>query len=143
CCCCCSAVTPPLETASAAIMPATNLVCIYKILRENGIGRGYAAQTATQFLQSKTQQMHSRAVAAAITLNRTRSDSMKAALFLTDEAEIMRLMLKNVAFDELPVRDTEAHAGCNCDRWGHPCPGCLGRGIVPEAETSVSSPVKQ
>jgi hypothetical protein len=48
---------------------------------------------------------------------------MKTALLLTDEAETTRLMLKDVAFDELPVRDTEAHAGCNCDRWGHPCPG--------------------
>ena len=45
---------------------------------------------------------------------------MKANLLLTDEAETARLMLKNIAFDGLAVRDTEAHAGCNCDRWGHP-----------------------
>jgi len=87
--------------------------------------------------------MHSRAVAAAIAFNRTRSDSMKATMLLTDEAVTTRLMLKNVAFDKLPVRHREAHAGCNCDRWGHPCPGCVGREIVPEAETSVSSLVKQ
>ena len=55
CCRCGSALTTALETANAAIMPATSLVCIYKILRENTIRRGYAAQTATQFLQSKTQ----------------------------------------------------------------------------------------
>ena len=52
---------------------------------------------------------------------------MKSTLLLTDEAETNRLMLKDVAFDELPVRDTEAHAGCNCDRWGHPCLGSLER----------------
>ena len=68
---------------------------------------------------------------------------MKTTLLLTDEAETARLMLKNIAFDELPVRDPKAHAGCNCDRWGHPCPGCVNRDVVPEAELPVSSPVKQ
>jgi hypothetical protein len=87
-------------------------------------------------MQSKTQQMHSRAAAAAVAFNSTRSDSMKANLLLTDEAEITRLMLKDVAFDELAMRDSEAHAGCNCDRWGHPCPGCLNR-VVPTTESTV------
>ena len=32
---------------------------------------------------------------------------------------------------------------CNCDRWGHPCSGCVDRDIAPKAETPVSSPVKQ
>jgi hypothetical protein len=68
---------------------------------------------------------------------------MKTTLLLTDETETARLMLKNIAFAELPLRDAEAHAGCNCDRWGHPCPGCVNRDVVPEAETPVSSPVKQ
>ena len=63
---------------------------------------------------------------------------MKTTLLLTDETETARLMLKNIAFDELPMRDAEAHAGCNCDRWGHPCPRCVNRGVVPEAETPVS-----
>jgi hypothetical protein len=54
---------------------------------------------------------------------------MKATLLLSDEAEKARLMLKDVAFDALRVRDTEAHAGCNCDRWGHPCPRRLERNI--------------
>jgi hypothetical protein len=45
---------------------------------------------------------------------------MNTTLLLTDEVETGRLMLKHVAFDGLAVRDTEAHAGCNCDRWGHP-----------------------
>jgi hypothetical protein len=47
---------------------------------------------------------------------------MKTTLLLTDEVETTRLMLKDIAFDELTVRNTEGHAGCNCDRWGHPCP---------------------
>ena len=87
--------------------------------------------------------MHSRAAAAAIAFNRTRSDSMKTTLLLTDEAETARLMLKNIAFDGLAVRDTEAHAGCNCDRWGHPVPGASTATSYPKAETPVSSPVKQ
>jgi hypothetical protein len=73
----------------------------------------------------------------------TGSDSMKPTLLLSDEAETTKLTLKDVAFDELPERDAEAHAGCNCDRWGHPCPGCVNPDIVPGAETSVSSSVEQ
>jgi hypothetical protein len=59
---------------------------------------------------------------------------MKTTLFLTDEAETTRLMLKDVAFDELRVTDIEAHAGCNCDRWGHPIPG---------ASTATSYPARR
>ena len=68
---------------------------------------------------------------------------MKLTLLLSDETETTRLMLKDVPFDELPVHDTEPHVGCNCDRWGHPCPGCVNRDIVPGAETPLSSSVKQ
>ena len=67
---------------------------------------------------------------------------MKNTLLLTDEAETTRLMLNDVAFEELAVRETKAHAGCNCDRWGHPCPGCVDR-VVLKAEASVSSSVKR
>ena len=62
---------------------------------------------------------------------------MKNTLLLTNEAETTRLMLNDVAFAELPVRDTETQAGRNCDRWGHPCPGCVNRDIVPIPETST------
>ena len=62
---------------------------------------------------------------------------MKNTLLLTDEAETTRLMLKDVAFDELIVRDTEAHTGCNCDRWGHPCPGVCQPRHVPKAKTQL------
>jgi hypothetical protein len=66
---------------------------------------------------------------------------MKTTLLLTNETETNRLMLKDVAFNELPVRDTEPHAGCNCDRWGHRRLGCVDRDIIPKAKTPVSSPV--
>ena len=62
---------------------------------------------------------------------------MKTTLLLTDELETTRLMLKDAAFDALSVRHFEAHAGCKCDRWGHPCPGCVDRDILPKAETPV------
>lgn len=67
---------------------------------------------------------------------------MKPTLLLSDEPETTRLMLKDVVGDQLRVRDTEAHVGCNCDRWGHPCPGCVNPDIVPGAETPVSLSVK-
>jgi len=57
---------------------------------------------------------------------------MKSTLLLTDEAETIRLMLKDVASDELPVRNMEAHAGCNCDRWGHHSCRVRRRDIVPK-----------
>ncbi len=61
---------------------------------------------------------------------------MKSTQLLTDEAKTNRLMLNDVAFDELPLRNTGARAGCNCDRWGHPCPGCIDRYIIPKSEDS-------
>ena len=110
---------------------------LQKSLRGNSIRRGYAAQTATQFLQSKRQQMPSHGTSERRSFGSSGSDSMKPTLLLSDEAEITRLMLKDVA----PVSETEVHVGCNCDRWGHPCPGCVNRDIVPGTETPVSSPV--
>jgi len=68
---------------------------------------------------------------------------MKPTLLLNDEAETTRLMLKDVALDELPVGYIEPHVGCNCDRWGHPCPGCVNHDTAPPTETPVSPSVKQ
>ena len=48
---------------------------------------------------------------------------MKTTLFLDDETVQAKLLLDNPAPTEAPVHETEAVAGCNCDRWGHPCPG--------------------
>lgn len=68
---------------------------------------------------------------------------MKATLLLSDEAETTKLMLQDVAVDELLIRDTEAHVGCNCDRWGHPVPGVSTLTSYPARETPVSSSVKR
>jgi hypothetical protein len=68
---------------------------------------------------------------------------MRPTLLLNDEPETTRLMLKEVTFGELAVGEREARAGCNCDRWGHPCAACVNHAIVPEAEALVSSPVQQ
>jgi hypothetical protein len=68
---------------------------------------------------------------------------MRPTLLLSDEPETVRLMLNEGAIDELAARDSEAHAGCNCDRWGHPCPGCVERNIRPKVETPIASSVKQ
>jgi hypothetical protein len=95
------------------------------------------------FCKAKAKKRPVIALAIAVVLEAVGSDSMKPTLLLTDEAETTRLMLKEVAFDELPARDAEAHVGCNCDRWGHPCPGCVNRDIAPGASTPVSPSVKQ
>ena len=68
---------------------------------------------------------------------------MKTILLLHDEATQPTQLLRNALPAKARVRETEAVAGCNCDRWGHPCPGCVNHDIAPKAETPVSSPVKQ
>jgi hypothetical protein len=61
---------------------------------------------------------------------------MKPILLLNDEPETVRLMLGEVTSGGVAVRESEARAGCNCDRWGHPCPGCVDRNVPPEATIS-------
>jgi hypothetical protein len=104
---------------------------------------GMQRKLPRNFCKVKANKCPVMAPANAVNFGSSGSDSMKPTLLLSDEAETTRLMLKDVAFDQLPVRDTEAHAGCNCDRWGHPCPGCVNPDIVPGAETPVLSSVKQ
>jgi hypothetical protein len=52
---------------------------------------------------------------------------MKTTLLLSDEPERVRLMLEEDASGDVAVPASEAGTGCNCDRWGHPCPGYLER----------------
>ena len=33
--------------------------------------------------------------------------------------------------------------GCNCDRWGHPCPNCVERNVQPKAQLPISLPTKK
>ncbi len=49
---------------------------------------------------------------------------MKTNLLLDNETRAANLMLQNIAPTKMIVREAVAVAGCNCDRWGHPCPGC-------------------
>src|SRR4029434_7099303 len=71
-------------------------VHLQESLRGNSIRRGYPAQTATQFLQSKSQQMPSHGIGERRSFGSSGSDSMKVTLLLSDEAETTRLMLKDV-----------------------------------------------
>ncbi len=50
---------------------------------------------------------------------------MKPILLLSDETTPRRQLLQDAAHTNVRVYHAEASAGCNCDRWGHPCPGCI------------------
>jgi hypothetical protein len=67
---------------------------------------------------------------------------MKPILLLSDEPETVRLML-TVTSVGAAVRESEARAARNCDRWGHPCAGCLDRKNQTKADAPISSPVQQ
>ena len=53
---------------------------------------------------------------------------MKTNLLLQDEATRPMQLLQNAMPAKVRLRETgTAVAGCNCDRWGHPCPSCVER----------------
>jgi hypothetical protein len=58
---------------------------------------------------------------------------MKPILLLSDEPKTVRLMLTEVRSGGVAMRESETRAGCNCDRWSHPCPNCVNRKVPPEA----------
>ncbi len=68
---------------------------------------------------------------------------MKTTLLLDDESGPAKLMLRDVAPAKRPLRETEAVAGCNSDRWGHPCPSCVEHNVQPNAEFPISTRGKQ
>ena len=68
---------------------------------------------------------------------------MKPTPLLSDEPQTARLMLKEFTSAVATVRESEARAGRNCDRWGHPCAGCLERQEQTKADVPISSAVKQ
>lgn len=68
---------------------------------------------------------------------------MTPTLLLNDEPETVRLMLTAVRSGGVAVRESEARAGCNCDRWGHPCPVCDEREAQMKAQVAISSPSKE
>jgi hypothetical protein len=67
---------------------------------------------------------------------------MKTIPLLHDEARQPTYLLQN-AVRAVPLREIEAAAGCNCDRWGHPCQNCVGSNVQPKAKVPISSPAKQ
>ena len=64
---------------------------------------------------------------------------MKQTLLLNDDLETVRPTLKDVTSGGVAVRESEDHAGCNCDRWGHPCPGCSKSKSQTEGNASISA----
>ena len=68
---------------------------------------------------------------------------MKTILLLHDEVTRPTQLLQDTVSTKIPFRETTAVAGCNCDRWGHPCPGCVEHIVQPKAELPISSPFKQ
>ena len=68
---------------------------------------------------------------------------MKMTLLLTDEITPVRPLLQNAAPTEARFQETEMTAGCNCDRWGHPCTGCVERNAQGNAELPISTRAKQ
>jgi len=67
---------------------------------------------------------------------------MKTTLLLNDETTAASLLLQNAASNKVTVRKTEPF-GCNCDRWGHPCPGCVERIVQPIPDLPISIPTKK
>lgn len=60
---------------------------------------------------------------------------MKTTFLLKDENTQVKLMLQDPIHTKGFLSETEAVAGCNCDRWGHPCAGCLDHKKPNETET--------
>jgi hypothetical protein len=69
---------------------------------------------------------------------------MKTILLLYDEAGRPTHLLQNAVPARVPIREIETIASCNCDRWGHPCPGCIERVVVqPKPDFPISIPTKK
>ena len=66
---------------------------------------------------------------------------MKITPLLNDETIRAKLLLQKQPSTKIPVGKPEAIGGCNCDRWGHPCPGCDKQNGQSEAEPPISVPV--
>lgn len=68
---------------------------------------------------------------------------MKTTLLLNDEVIEAKRLLQNPLATKVPVGEAEAVAGCNCDRWGHPCPGCVEHTGQPKVQLPISVPVNK
>ncbi len=65
---------------------------------------------------------------------------MKTILRLHDEAMQPTQLLGNALSAKVPIRETEAVAPYNCDRWDHPFPGYVERIAQPAPELPISMP---
>jgi hypothetical protein len=68
---------------------------------------------------------------------------MKTTLLLNNETRAAKLMLHENAPTNVIVRESAAVAGCTCDRWGHPCPGCDESKVQPKTKFAEFIPAKQ
>jgi hypothetical protein len=67
---------------------------------------------------------------------------MKTILLLNDKTESAKPTLQSIPGTTVILRPSEGNAGCNCDRWGHPCPSCLEYNVQLNADLPISSPAK-
>jgi hypothetical protein len=81
-------------------------------------------------------------MATAVGSQHKKEQPMKAILLLNDETAPPRSRLQNVAGGKVTVRPSEGTPGCNCDRWGHPCPNCVEYKVQPKAELPISTPAE-
>ena len=68
---------------------------------------------------------------------------MKTILLLHDEARRPTHLLQNAVPARVPISEIETVAACKCDRWGHPCPGCVEHIAQPAPELPISMPTKK
>ena len=61
---------------------------------------------------------------------------MKTILLLREEATRPTQLLQNARPAKVRLGNTEAVTGCNCDRWGHPYPGCVEHIVEPKGGAS-------
>jgi hypothetical protein len=68
---------------------------------------------------------------------------MKTILLLHDEATESTQLLQDTVPTDGPFRETKVVAKRNCDRWGHPCAGCVEQVTKPKREFPSSMPTKK
>jgi hypothetical protein len=64
---------------------------------------------------------------------------MNTILLLNDEGKRPISLLQDTARDKMSARVFEVGPGCNCDRWGHPCPGCVESTHDPKAKLPTTT----
>jgi len=64
---------------------------------------------------------------------------MKTILLLDDETKRPTQLLEGAVTTKVPLPQPEGGAGCNCDRWGHPCPSCVEHSVQPDSKFPIST----